>query len=215
MLHAHKEIKLMRLFYILTLTLLTTHCTLLQPRLTTPQKKLPPWTTQRTQLSRLQTWQARGVMSVRHHRQTALASFTWQRQPHRYQIRIFAPLNAKTLQITGRPGRVTLWRSSKQKTIAQTPEALMAQQLGWSLPLSNLDYWARGLPVPHKPAKLQFDAHGRLKQIYQAGWQINYLSFQSPQQRQNHPPLPRKIRLRHPNLHATLVFKRWFHATRD
>ena len=45
-----------------------------------------------------------------------------------------------------------LQTSDGKRYNAASPEQLLAEQWGFHLPVSNMKYWVRGLPVPGIPA---------------------------------------------------------------
>jgi outer membrane lipoprotein LolB len=53
-------------------------------------------------------------------------------------------------------------------------EALTRQALGWSLPLSLLQYWVRGQPAPgDTPSGIQRNSDNALLALTQNGWQVS------------------------------------------
>ena len=81
----------------------------------------------------------------------------------------------------------------------------MQQQLGWSLPVSNLLWWVRGLPAPYSKSQLQLDSNSLLTELKQDQWLIEYLSYRT----ENGLQLPERIKLSGAGLNITLVIKEW------
>ena len=115
----------------------------------------------------------------------------------------------KQLQLVGNDKQVTLWESSTNSVSAPTPEALLQERLGWTLPISNLVYWIRGVPAPASAAtqvnSLQLDTYNHLLHLQQQGWDIQYVSFQIV----NNIDLPRIIYLQTQGLKIKIVIKKW------
>ncbi|MGZ0843299.1 lipoprotein insertase outer membrane protein LolB, partial [Klebsiella pneumoniae subsp. pneumoniae] len=74
---------------------------------------------------------------------------------------------------------------------AESPEALLEEQLGWRLPVSHLLWWVRGLPAPDSKSRLTLDADSRLARLEQDGWQIEYTRYAE----QNGYWLPERLKL--------------------
>lgn len=74
---------------------------------------------------------------------------------------------------------------------APTPEQLLGEQLGWSLPVSHLVWWVRGLPAPGSKSRVTLNADSRLANLEQDGWKIEYLSYVE----QNGFWLPERLKL--------------------
>jgi len=88
---------------------------------------------------------------------------------------------------------------------AQTPEELLAAQLGWELPVSHLVWWVRGLPAPDSKSRLTLDGDSRLAHLEQDGWKVEYLSYTE----QNGYWLPERMKVHGQDLDVTVVLKEW------
>lgn len=161
---------------------------------------------QRTQqLQQLQSWNIKGVLGISQSNRTMLANLAWQQQGRQYNIRITGPLQLGGVQITGVPGRVRLVGGPKGVQTATSPEALLQQEVGFQLPISNLYYWIRSLPAPRIPARTKFDAQGRLISLQQQGWDIQYQAYQTV----NGLDLPSRMLLTNSDLRVKMVIKQW------
>ena len=85
----------------------------------------------------------------------------------------------------------------------------MQHVLGWTLPVSSLIYWIRGLPAPGV-YHAQTDAYGHLSKLSQAGWILKFSQYLSlkgvdlPQILQlNSGPLKIKIVVQHRQMGIT------------
>ena len=58
---------------------------------------------------------------------------------------------------------------------AESPEALLEREVGWSVPLTGLRYWIVGAPaLDGATSKMELDDRGRLARLEQAGWTVIY-----------------------------------------
>ena len=90
-----------------------------------------------------------------------------------------------------------------------SPEALLEQVIGWSIPISGLEYWIRGLPQPESEFSHRFDDAGRTRYLKQDGWSIDYIDhFESPE-------LPRRLKLAFDHILIKIVIERWQSAEID
>ncbi len=160
-----------------------------------PPKYTPlttPWPERQQQLLALTEWQFRGhvifkmpeqhgdVASVSEHKFSANVS--WQQNADAYKVMLFGPLGFSAVNLDGRPGAVHLKDSHGKVYEADNPESLMQTQLGWSLPISSLYYWVRGLPSPEPITSVTYDAYHRIAHLQQQGWRIDYMAYQRVQQ---------------------------------
>ena len=119
------------------------------------------------------------MMSIRHANQSNAFSFDWQQNQQDYELQFFAPLGLGSLRVLGNASNVVLWQSATRKITAKTPEALMRSQLGYSLPVTCLYYWIRGLPDPRLPMTKILDPYNHLSELQQQGWKINFQNFKT------------------------------------
>lgn len=178
-------------------------CATFQPSSKT--NKTMSWKARVAQLNQMQSWTAEGSVSIQQADKANIASLQWHQDYRHYQFALFGPLGFGRVEITGEPGIITLTQSNKPPISAATPELLMRSQLGWYMPLSNLYFWARGLPAPGISAKKTFDTYHHLTKLQQAGWTIEYPEYMSVDQ----IDLPRKIELSAGKLKIKWVVRTW------
>jgi outer membrane lipoprotein LolB len=163
-----------------------------------------PWSKRSQTLTALDSWRVEGAFSFRNPTQKIIASYDWKQTKQNYQIALHSSLNLYNATLAGSPKQVTFWRDSKRVESARNPERLMQKRLNWSLPVSQLFYWIRGLPAPgHYQA--DFDAEQRLKSLNQLGWSIQYPSYISV----GSLDLPNTIYLSNQHTLVKIVVKHW------
>lgn len=163
------------------------------------------WQQRHAQLAAIRNWTLTSAFSVREGTQASIVSLTWQQQGSYFNQRIAGPFNLGGVRIYGSPGHVTLVRSANQQVTASTPEELLQKELNIRLPISNLYYWVRGIPVPGIPASTRFDQYNHLISLQQSGWQVNYVDYTTV----NGIDLPKTIQMTNGNLQVKMVIKQW------
>ncbi|RDE18136.1 outer membrane lipoprotein LolB [Motiliproteus coralliicola] len=175
------------------------------------------WQERSQQLLPLSRWTVLGKVSIRNGDRRDSASLNWSQNLDHYRIFMAGPLGQGAVNIEGseRLG-ITLEVSGEGRYHADSPEQLLQQRLGWSVPVSQMPYWIRGLPAPEQAHIKVLDNYNRLERLHQGGWDIRYLGYQqqSPQNAANPSQtralLPRKIELRRGNeLRLLMVLKQW------
>lgn len=175
------------------------------PPVDIPQR-LASWDSHRVKLSRLTTWQASGRISVRMEKQAWSATLQWHQQRQEYFLRLIAPLGQGTYEITGNDDAVFLRTAKNEVLRANDPENLMEGAFGWSVPLTGLIYWIRGMPQPGiKTDVFLLDEQGRLTDLSQSGWRVIYSSYNNT----GGVDLPGKISLQNDKLKVRLIIKHW------
>jgi len=141
----------------------------------------------------MDAWELRGRVNVRYDNESDTPSIRWQQQGDDYSILLWGTFNAGRTLITGQPGLVTLESGSETLT-ASSPEELILQQLGYELPVSQLNYWIKGIPAPGSQPQLSFNELNQLTTIVQEDWTV-----QLSDMRQYGPlSLPREVVLTRP-----------------
>lgn len=158
-------------------------------------------------LSSIQNWDLNALIAIRNNAKNNSESVNlqWAQNKQNYSILLFGPLGASSIKLTGHPGNVLLESADGKKVNAKTPEILLAAQTGWDLPVSNLYYWVRGLPVPGVPAQKSYDNYNHLSQLEQQGWVVQFLHYTS----MNHIDVPTKIFLNNPQMSVKIIISKW------
>lgn len=165
-------------------------------------------------LAKLTNWNINGAFSLQNTKskknKVVIAAYSWNQFSRSYRIKISSSLNLYSLSINGRPGNVSLWKSAKKHYRASSPEGVMQKAMGWSLPISNLRYWVRGMPAPGGK-KATYNKYGLLKTLNQQGWHIVYSGYVS----RSGYDVPQTLIMRRGAVRLKIVVKHWtFHAAR-
>ena len=166
-----------------------------------PASENSDWSRQRDQLQKLDSWELRGRVNVRYDNESHTPRIIWLQQNVDYNIRLWGTFNAGATEIVGRPGFVTM-ENDGQTLSANSPEDLILEQLGYELPVSQLNYWIKGLPAPDSEAQLAFNELNQLTTIQQADWTINL----SDMRQYGALSLPRRVELTRPRNDIRLRF---------
>ncbi|MDF5938460.1 lipoprotein insertase outer membrane protein LolB [Pseudomonas aeruginosa] len=161
--------------------------------------------THKQQLSELDAWQIDGKVGIRARATPAAAPCSGCSARATTTSACPARSAAARARLTGREGAVSLEVAGQGRYQAESPEALLEEQLGWRLPVSHLLWWVRGLPAPDSKSRLTLDADSRLARLEQDGWQIEYTRYAE----QNGYWLPERLKLHGQDLDVTLVIKDW------
>ncbi len=163
------------------------------------------WKEHRDHIASLDGWQISGKIGIRAPQDSGSGTLFWLQRQDYFDIRLSGPLGRGATRLTGRPDAVSLEVAGQGRFEADSPEALVEQQLGWRLPVSHLLWWVRGLPAPDSRSRLSLDGNSRLARLEQDGWQVDYLAYAE----HDGFTLPERIRLQGHDLQITLVVKDW------
>jgi outer membrane lipoprotein LolB len=198
--------KLMRKLLIPALTLLLAGCAGLGPQESVEGPgDTGDWKAHKAQISEIDGWQINGKIGIRAPQDSGSGTLFWLQRQDYFDIRLSGPLGRGATRLTGRPDAVALEVAGRGRFQAKSPEALVESQLGWQLPVSNLLWWVRGLPAPDSRSRVALDANGRLANLQQDGWDVQYLGYSE----EDGYTLPSRIKLAGRDLQITLVVKDW------
>ncbi|QJQ96472.1 MULTISPECIES: lipoprotein insertase outer membrane protein LolB [Halomonadaceae] len=162
------------------------------------------WNAQADRIEALDEWRLAGKVGLRTPQESTSANLDWNQRPYHFRMLISGPFGAGRSVLEGREGRVSM-TSNQGRFEAENAEALMEAQLGWSLPVSSLDYWIRGLPAPGREHEVARDNGGFPVSLHQDGWEINYLDWTQT----SNLWLPRRLVMTYDEIRATLVVNEW------
>ncbi len=181
------------------------------PKTQTPQAILPDqapdknWQSRHAQLLKLDNWALTGKLGLRSPQKNGSARLNWQQQDQNYRLQFSDPLGRNALQLSGNSIRTTVLVPNQEPVTTTEPEKILFQQIGWEIPVNELPHWVLGSPAPNRPATYSLNSDGRLTTLKQAGWQLEYESYQ--------PAgllwLPRKLSMRRGDVHLKLVIHQW------
>ena len=156
-------------------------------------------------LSEIQNWDLKAQIAVRTQKMPGVLLCSGNKINRTYHITLFGPLGSNAVELRGSSGRVQM-STSDGKTLSLAPlEQLLKQQVGWAIPVSNLRYWVRGIPVPGIAAQKQLDTYNHLINLQQQGWNIQFLHYTSVR----HIDVPSKIFLNNPELNVKILINQW------
>ena len=153
--------------------------TIRKPVTTAPSAAQTPWQQRQGVMNRMQSWSMGGRAALRFKADAWTFGLNWvQRNRQQYSLQIKHPITGTVIGILDHsPGKATLKSRGKVST-GPDAERLLQQQLGVKMPVNGMPYWIRGVMAPQYPVgKVTFLTNGRPKQIIQAGWVIEYASY--------------------------------------
>jgi outer membrane lipoprotein LolB len=126
-----------------------------------------------------------GRLSVRYQRdgkEEALhGSFLWAQDTARTNLTLLSPLGQTMAVIGVSPDGATLTQSGQPVRKAADVDALIAETLGWPLPVSGLRDWLQGFAIDS--AGNRFIASAQAPEVStRDGWRIHYASWQDDAQ---------------------------------
>jgi len=174
----------------------------------TPRMDAPvntEWEQRRQVLAAITHWEFTGSINVRDATEAHSSRIRWQQTAEEYRINLWGTFNVGATQIDGRPGEVRISQQGQDPVVTSSPEELLYQELGYELPVTELNYWIKGIPAPGPTRDLQFSDNNQLLQFFQAGWQIDFMAYTN----YGTETLPTRIRIHKDPLRLDLTRLTW------
>jgi outer membrane lipoprotein LolB len=155
-------------------------------------------------------WSFEGRVAINNAGKGGNGRIDWQQDGQGYVVSLIAPVTRQSWRLIGdthsEAGRLEGLEGGTLE--GEDAEVLLRQATGWEIPVHALAQWVRGLPAEGvKAANQSFSADGRLQQVEQGGWRIDYPLWFDAQELQ--PPLPRRIEAQRDEATVRLIVDRW------
>lgn len=145
-----------------------------------------------------------GRIAVRYRDDAGSGNVAWRHGARSDEMLLTSPLGQGIARIVRAGDEVALTTQDGREFRAADAESLTEQVLGFRLPLVGLADWVRGRAAPAPaPAPLhqRNDAEGRLAELEQSGWRIEYQAYDGAR--------PQRLRLTFPGLELRLAVSEW------
>ena len=167
---------------------------------------LPSVTPQHSEAAaELDRWAFNGRVSLKREETGWHAALAWREYAGDYDLRVSGPLGQAAFELSGDAHGVMLVDADSRTYTARDADILLQHVTGWTLPVSGMHYWVRGLAVPGVEAQVERDAAGLVSRLDQSGWIIRYDRYQSV----DGLMLPGRLRMEQGNVSVRLVIDEW------
>ncbi|MEN8258984.1 MAG: lipoprotein insertase outer membrane protein LolB [Pseudomonadota bacterium] len=161
---------------------------------------------QRRLLYAFNDWRVQGRIAVRADDESWQASLDWRHQPDVETLRLSGPLGQGGVDVQMSDAFIRITQADGTTEVSSRPEELLAERIGFPVPLGALRYWVVGVPAPDRHASLEYDEAGRLRMIRQMGWAVEYERYMTVGDK----VLPQKLVVRKGGIMLKLVVDQWY-----
>lgn len=163
------------------------------------------WDARKAVLESLSEWEFTGSINVRDAEEAHSSRIRWRQNNELYRINLWGTFNIGATEVNGKPGEVRIEQEGEEPIITDTPEQLLYDRIGYELPVTELNFWIKGIPAPGPSQELSFADNQQLLSFVQAGWRVDYLGYTNFGQQ----TLPTRIRVHKPPLRLDLIRLNW------
>lgn len=148
-------------------------------------------------------WTLQGRIGIQAGEQSLSGAIHWLHRADSDELTMTSPLGQGVARIVRNADGVTLEVPEQPLRRAADAESLTRDVLGYELPVSGLAWWVQAHPAPGRAFEVTRDAAGRITQLRQDGWVIDYLQYVAA------PARPRKLSVAREGLEIRLVTDSW------
>ena len=152
-------------------------------------------------------WRILGKIGIRTPEESMSAAINeWTQHDDMYDVHLSSTfLGLGAARLSGNQHYVILEESGNEPIASDQPDLLIAQQLGFPLPVAHLKHWLKGLPAPGEHHISSRTTSGLPAQMQQFGWRLEFSKHQDV----NGLPLPGKIKLQREQVRIILAMREW------
>ncbi|MEO8671322.1 MAG: lipoprotein insertase outer membrane protein LolB [Tahibacter sp.] len=150
-------------------------------------------------------WSLVGRIAVSNGEDGGNAQVEWMQVGESCDLRVTAPVTGKTWHLAADQRQATLDGVGATRLTDRTAATLLEREVGWHIPVAQLQYWVRAMRSPESTAELVFDAQHVLTGLVQSGWTVEYRDYFV----EGEPRLPRKVFASRGKQRVRLYIERW------
>ena len=161
-------------------------------------------------LAAVKDFRVEGVFSIHQlGRRAEIANYVWDEFSRKnYRIHISSALGLYQVEIHYQFGTVKLWKNGTHVSTAKTPEGLMQNALGWSLPVSQMRDWIKGIPAENAGHYMaRYDVYGHLITLAQNGWVLDFSRYKTTKDDIDYPSV---ITMERSGFFVKIIVRKWF-----
>ena len=123
----------------------------------------------------LSDWSLEGRIAVSNDGKGGSGRIDWTQRGQAYAVSLSAPVTRQSWRLSGGPEGARLEGIEGGPRSGPDAQQLLLEATGWAIPVAALSDWVRGLRADAAgPARMEFEATGRLARLHQGGWVIDY-----------------------------------------
>ena len=143
-----------------------------------------------------------GRIAVKYRDDAGAGNVAWRHSAGSDEMLLTSPLGQGIARVVRAGSEVILTTQDGREFRAADAESLTEQVLGFRIPLAGLADWIRARPAAEPaPTGLRRDASGRLAELQQAGWTVEYIEYAAER--------PTRLRLTYPGVELRLAISSW------
>lgn len=169
------------------------------------------WQTQKQTLEQINTFKATGKIGYKdpEHRQSL--NFIFKHASSYSELKLLSVFGQTVLTVQMMPSGAMVTTSDGKVQTAQQADSLIQKLTGYAIPVSQLPDWLKGLPT--QADDITFNDSNTVaslqKTINSKKWTLNYLNYQSVEDKQQSITLPKEMLLNQNQTEIKILISKW------
>jgi outer membrane lipoprotein LolB len=162
-------------------------------------------------LSAAETWGLVGKISLDDGDRGGSGKLRWNVEPGQSELNFHGAMGRGAWRLQSGPESALLQMADGTEQSAANVNELIAENVGWPVPLDALHWWARGLAAPGPAENEEIGPDGLLVSLNQFGWQVNFTRYSAVKG----IDLPVRLNAKRNDYRVKLAISRWRLDTDD
>ena len=167
--------------------------------------EIESWDSRTEVLSNLSNWEFSGRIAVNAGEKGFNGKMRWIQKDDAFEATVSGPLGIGTVRIESDGQSVVHTDKDGVRTELEHAEAELYERYGWTIPVSSLGYWVRGIPDPSMPAKTELNSDDQLAELEQRDWTVAITRYQIG----GGQPMPGLLKAYNSDTRVTIVIDKW------
>jgi outer membrane lipoprotein LolB len=159
------------------LAALLTSCSSLPPLDDEQRMRAPLYEQRAARLSGVDSWALQGRLAISDDADGGSGQFSWRQGDGSSRMDFHGALGRGAWRLQADASGAELEFADGTLHRARSIDSLVRRQVGWAVPVEALAWWVRGLAAPGRVQQRVLDEAGRLSQLRQDGWDIEFTRY--------------------------------------
>lgn len=180
------------------------------PPLDSEQRARAPLYEQRlARLSTVESWALEGRLAVSDKAEGGSGQLSWRQHDGSSRMDFHGALGRGAWRLVADASGAELEFADGTLHRARSIDSLVRRHVGWDVPVEALAWWVRGLAAPGRVQQRLLDEEGRLSELRQNGWNIEFGRYGPVSGLGGGVTMPLRMTARQADRTVKLAIRRW------
>jgi outer membrane lipoprotein LolB len=184
-------------------------CTTVPPLDSEQRIRAPLYEQRLARLSEVDSWALEGRLAVSDAADGGSGQLKWRQDGGSSRMDFHGALGRGAWRLLADESGAELEFADGTLHRARSIDSLVRRQVGWAVPVEALAWWVRGLAAPGRVQQRLLDEEGRLSELRQDGWDIEFARYGPVSGPGGDLTMPLRMTARQADRTVKLAVRRW------